>query len=136
VPGVEFFVNRSAALQIAEKDIVSISIREHPTDPVLENAAKLFAKRRGETYKRQLLYEAIFRFKISEANRMREFANLNSGKTFAVKLRKLTIGMPTFLGTFQRDEFALVGISEENIRLITKMVPLLVKDLRRNADNK
>jgi hypothetical protein len=129
--GLEFFVNRSPALRIAEKDIVFISIREAPTDQFLENTAKMAAKRRGETYEKRVLYEAVFRLTSSEAKRMREFATLNSGKTFAIKLRTLTISMPTFLGTFlQGDDFALVGVREEDIERISKMVPLLIKDQR------
>jgi len=135
--GLEFLVDRSAALRIAEKDIVFINIREAPTDPLLESAVKMAEKSRGEKHAKRPLYEVVFRFKNSEAKRMREFATPNSGKTFAIRLRTLTISMATFLGNFlQGDNFALVGVSEEDIERISKMVPLLINDERPNARKK
>lgn len=129
--GLEFFVNRSAALRIAETDIVSIIVRDAPTDSFLEDTIKLAEKRSGQKYTKLPLYEVVFRLKSSQAKKVTEFAKRNTGKTFAIRLRTLTISMPTLLGAFpEGDEFALVGVREGDIDRIRKIVPLLFKDQR------
>jgi hypothetical protein len=132
--GTEIYVNRIAALRIAEGDIISITVREAPRDPFLDKTMEMAGRQRGREYPKLVGYEVIFRLQDSEAKRLNAFAQLHNGKTFAVKFRSLIISFPTFVGPFQLEgnEFALSGMSDKAIEDLKKLFPALKDDRKRN----
>ena len=126
--GREVYINRTSALRIPENGIRSIIIRDAPRDPFFDKAMEAAGKQRGREYSRLTTYEVVFRLKTLEGKKLNAFAKLHDRQTFAVRFRNLLLSIPTFVGSFESDDFALIGMTETDIDQLRRLYPSLTDE--------